>query len=284
MEPRCAIGVHESGPHHALYPEPDADRRARLAWRGVRRQAAGLPADQRRHRRRLRHEDRRSRPRTRSSCYAARKLGRPVKWRAERSEEFLAAHMARDQHYRRRARARPRRTHPRAAHGDARQHRRGAGRLLGDDPARDGGEGRDFGLPRAGGRLPHQGDADQHHGDRRLPRRGAAGRQLPDRAADREGRARDAHRPRRAAPAQPSQARRAPAQDARRRDLRQRRVRAHARRERSRPRTGTVFEKRRHESQNAGKAARAGPRGATWNGPARYPPRPWTSRSTPTGR
>ena len=33
-------------------------------------------------------------------CYAARKLGRPVKWRAERAEEFLAAHMARDQHYR----------------------------------------------------------------------------------------------------------------------------------------------------------------------------------------
>jgi carbon-monoxide dehydrogenase large subunit len=33
-------------------------------------------------------------------CYAAKKLGRPVKWRGERSEEFLAAHMARDQHYR----------------------------------------------------------------------------------------------------------------------------------------------------------------------------------------
>jgi carbon-monoxide dehydrogenase large subunit len=32
-------------------------------------------------------------------CYAARKLGRPVKWRAERSEEFLAAHMGRDQYY-----------------------------------------------------------------------------------------------------------------------------------------------------------------------------------------
>ena len=31
-------------------------------------------------------------------CYAARKLGRPVKWRADRSEEFLAAHMGRDQH------------------------------------------------------------------------------------------------------------------------------------------------------------------------------------------
>jgi aerobic carbon-monoxide dehydrogenase large subunit len=33
-------------------------------------------------------------------AYAARKLGRPVRWRADRSEEFLAAHMGRDQHYR----------------------------------------------------------------------------------------------------------------------------------------------------------------------------------------
>ena len=30
-------------------------------------------------------------------CYAAKKLGRPVRWRAERSEDFLAAHMGRDQ-------------------------------------------------------------------------------------------------------------------------------------------------------------------------------------------
>jgi carbon-monoxide dehydrogenase large subunit len=30
-------------------------------------------------------------------CYAARKLGRPVRWRGDRSEEFLAAHMGRDQ-------------------------------------------------------------------------------------------------------------------------------------------------------------------------------------------
>jgi len=33
------------------------------------------------------------------ACYAARKLARPVKWRAERSEDFLAAHMGRDQHF-----------------------------------------------------------------------------------------------------------------------------------------------------------------------------------------
>jgi len=32
-------------------------------------------------------------------CYAARKIGRPVKWRAERAEDFLAAHMGRDQCY-----------------------------------------------------------------------------------------------------------------------------------------------------------------------------------------
>ena len=30
-------------------------------------------------------------------CYAARKLGRPVRWRGDRGEEFLAAHMGRDQ-------------------------------------------------------------------------------------------------------------------------------------------------------------------------------------------
>jgi len=32
-------------------------------------------------------------------CHAAKKLGRPVKWRADRAEDFLAAHMGRDQHY-----------------------------------------------------------------------------------------------------------------------------------------------------------------------------------------
>ena len=32
-------------------------------------------------------------------CYAARKLGRAVRWRGERSEEFLGAHMGRDQHF-----------------------------------------------------------------------------------------------------------------------------------------------------------------------------------------
>src|SRR5262249_23205188 len=30
-------------------------------------------------------------------CYAAKKLARPVRWRGDRSEDFLAAHMGRDQ-------------------------------------------------------------------------------------------------------------------------------------------------------------------------------------------
>jgi carbon-monoxide dehydrogenase large subunit len=33
------------------------------------------------------------------ACYAARRLARPVKWRGDRSEDFLAAHMGRDQHF-----------------------------------------------------------------------------------------------------------------------------------------------------------------------------------------
>ena len=58
MEPRCAIGVHEGGRTTLYTQNQTADRRARPARRGVRRQAAGVPRDQRRHRRRLRHEDR----------------------------------------------------------------------------------------------------------------------------------------------------------------------------------------------------------------------------------
>ena len=32
-------------------------------------------------------------------CHAAQRLGRPVRWRADRSEDFLNAHMGRDQHF-----------------------------------------------------------------------------------------------------------------------------------------------------------------------------------------
>jgi len=99
MEPRCAIGVHEAGrttlytqnqtPTAArdllgvVFGEPPANFRVLNGDIGG---GFGMKTG-------LTPEDA-------LVCYAARKLGRPVKWRAERGEEFLAAHMGRDQHYR----------------------------------------------------------------------------------------------------------------------------------------------------------------------------------------
>jgi carbon-monoxide dehydrogenase large subunit len=98
MEPRCAIGVHEAG-RTTLYTQNQTPTAARdllgavfgtqpTHFRLVNGDIGGgfgmktglTPEDV-------------------LVCHAARKLGRPVKWRAERGEEFLAAHMARDQHY-----------------------------------------------------------------------------------------------------------------------------------------------------------------------------------------
>jgi carbon-monoxide dehydrogenase large subunit len=98
MEPRCAIGVHEAG-RTALYTQNQTPTAARDLLGAVFGTKAadfrvvngdigggfGMKTG-------LTPEDA-------LVCYAARKLGRPVKWRADRGEEFLAAHMARDQHY-----------------------------------------------------------------------------------------------------------------------------------------------------------------------------------------
>ena len=99
LEPRCAIGVHEGG-RTTLYTQNQTPTGARDLLGAV---FGGKPQDYRvvngdigggfGMKTGLTPEDA-------LVCYAARKLGRPVKWRAERSEEFLAAHMARDQHYR----------------------------------------------------------------------------------------------------------------------------------------------------------------------------------------
>jgi len=99
LEPRCAIGVPEGG-RLVLYTQnqtPTAARELLAATLG------GKPQDYR-----LVNGDIGGgfgmktglTPEDALAAYAARKLGRPVKWRAERSEEFLAAHMGRDQHYR----------------------------------------------------------------------------------------------------------------------------------------------------------------------------------------
>jgi carbon-monoxide dehydrogenase large subunit len=98
MEPRCAIGVHEAG-RTTLYTQNQTPTAARDLLAAV---FGAKPAEFR-----LVNGDIGGgfgmktglTPEDALVCYAARKLGRAVKWRAERAEEFLAAHMARDQHY-----------------------------------------------------------------------------------------------------------------------------------------------------------------------------------------
>src|SRR5947208_979091 len=67
----------------------------------------------------------------------------------------------------------------------------GARELLGDHSAAARPEGADDGVPGAPGALPRARGADAHHGDGRVSRRRSAGGQLSDRAAAREGGARD---------------------------------------------------------------------------------------------
>jgi carbon-monoxide dehydrogenase large subunit len=98
MEPRCSIGVHEQD-RTTVYTQcqqPTAARDLLAAAFG------GKPADFR-----IVNGDIGGgfgmktglTPEEVLVAYAARKLGRPVRWRGERSEEFLAAHMGRDMHF-----------------------------------------------------------------------------------------------------------------------------------------------------------------------------------------
>jgi carbon-monoxide dehydrogenase large subunit len=98
LEPRCAIGVFEGG-RTTLYTQNQTPTGARELLGAV---FGAKPEDFRiivgdigggfGMKTGLTPEDA-------LVCYASKKLGRPVKWRAERSEEFLAAHMGRDQHF-----------------------------------------------------------------------------------------------------------------------------------------------------------------------------------------
>jgi carbon-monoxide dehydrogenase large subunit len=99
LEPRCSIGVFEAG-RTTLYTQNQTPTGTRELLGAVFR---AKPADFRvvvgdigggfGMKTGLAPEDA-------LVCYAAKKLGRPVKWLAERSEDFLAAHMGRDQHFR----------------------------------------------------------------------------------------------------------------------------------------------------------------------------------------
>ena len=99
LEPRACIGVHEKG-RSTLYTQNQTPTGARELLGAVFRAKAedfriivgdigggfGMKTG-------LTPEDA-------LVCYGARKLGRPVKWRGDRGEDFLAAHMGRDQHQR----------------------------------------------------------------------------------------------------------------------------------------------------------------------------------------
>src|SRR3954471_10248491 len=96
LEPRCAIGVHEGG-RTTLFTQNQTPTGARDLLGAV---FGGKPQDFRvvngdigggfGMKTGLTPEDA-------LVCYAAKKLARPVRWRGERSEDFLAAHMGRDQ-------------------------------------------------------------------------------------------------------------------------------------------------------------------------------------------
>jgi carbon-monoxide dehydrogenase large subunit len=98
MEPRCSIGVHDAG-RTTVYTQcqqPTAARDLLAVALG------GKPADFR-----IVNGDIGGgfgmktglTPEEVLVAYAAKKLGRPVRWRGDRSEEFLAAHMGRDMHF-----------------------------------------------------------------------------------------------------------------------------------------------------------------------------------------
>jgi carbon-monoxide dehydrogenase large subunit len=98
LEPRCAIGVHEGG-RTSLYTQA---QQPTVAREGLAAAFGAKPADFRilvgdigggfGLKTGVTVEDA-------LVCYGARKLGRPVKWRADRAEDFVSGHMGRDQHF-----------------------------------------------------------------------------------------------------------------------------------------------------------------------------------------
>ncbi len=98
MEPRCAIGVHEGG-RTTVYTQCQTPTGARDLLAAA---FGGKPTEFR-----IINGDIGGgfgmktglSPEEVLVAYASRKLGRPVRWRGERSEEFLAAHMGRDMHF-----------------------------------------------------------------------------------------------------------------------------------------------------------------------------------------
>ena len=133
-------------------------------------------------------------------CWAARRVGRPVKWTGDRSEYFSSDHQARDLAV----------TAELALDRDGRFSR--DARLEPGQPGRlrarlrlpeQGGRDHVEHLPCAGRAFPRPRRADQHGADPPLSQLGPARGHVRHGAADRSGGAADRHRPHRIAPPQP---------------------------------------------------------------------------------
>ena len=201
LDARAAIGVYD----------PATDNYTLHAGSGgVVRQKPSLPACSASIRRRVRVEcgDVGGNFGTRNAFYpefalvawAAKRLGRPVKWTCERSEAFVSDYQGRDQAI-----------EAELALDDTGQFLALRGSIICNIGAhsvivRAAGEvlgAADRGLPRPGGPCPRPRRADQHGADQPVPQRRPARGDLRDRAADRRGGAAVRLRPHRSAPPQP---------------------------------------------------------------------------------
>ena len=161
-------------------------------------------------------------------AYAAVKLNRKVRWRGDRTDEFVGGTHGRDLTSTGRIRARCQR--PRAGLSGAlgRRHRRLSLRHRRHHSAGARSLRADRRLRPAAGALRDQGRDDQHRAGRRLSRRGPAGRRVHRRAADGRRRAPDRDGPARHSQGELRQAGANALHQRRRPGLRLRRVRAHA--------------------------------------------------------
>ena len=182
--------------------------------------------------------------------WAARRVGRPVKWTGDRTEAFLTDYNARDVVTKARLGFDKRGPHPGDGPGADRQYRRAHGFLRAAQQRLSCGAD---GLRRAGrvgaAAAPH----DQHGADRAVPRRRPAGGDRRDGADARHRGTPPQDRPGRTAPPQSHPARQAAAPHRHRAHLRQRGIRREPRARARCCRLGGILQARRAEAKKRGR-------------------------------
>ena len=258
MEPRTALGVHDAATGRStLYAGSGGSVRLKTDLAEVLRVPEAAV--------RVVAQDVGGNYGTRNSSYpeyalvawAARRLGRPVKWTCDRREMFLSDYQARDLVSTMELALDADGTLPRPARHQHEQCRRPRGDLR---AAQQGPRAVHHRLPRAGRRGPRARGAQQHLAALRLPQRGPAPGDVRHGAADRPGRPPSRLRPGGAAPAQPGAAGRDAVHEPLRHRLRQRRLPGRAGPRRSRSPTGPASRRAaRRPAAAAATAASASP-------------------------